>query len=1175
MATNNLLHDDSDKKIQSKHLELFCLIWLDPGTNVEETACAEQRLRSLINYFKRFQDVRKCQKYIQECSENDRLILIVSGQLGKAIVPSIHDYQQVVSIYVYCMDKKRNELWASKHSKVKAVIVELEELITRISDDHRTQEKIIEPLPIDIFNAGESTSDVNGQFVFSQVLVDCLLRLKPNEKDKTELIDRCQTEYKGNSVELDNLREFQKTYKSGQVLSWYTKETFFYKTLNTCLRKQNIHMMFLFHEYLSDINQQLKQYQSKDSITVYRGQMMSNEELERIKSSMGQLISINSFFSTSTSYANAVSFLKFSTSSAHLQRVLFQIKADPKKVTNRPFADISKCSEFVNEAEVLFMIGSIFRLESIECDDLHIWVIKMTLSSDEEHGLKHVLMYMKAQIGTGETTLRTLGKFLWTMGKFDLAETYFIRFLNELDSSDGLACTLYEDLGQLAAVKGEYNKSVQWHQKSLQLKNSKQTDTAKSIDEPENAAQQLATANAQSETKTVGGMDVEAFKSWLTNYIKKKAAAVAEEQNSRTKRHPKSVENFCYILESQISISKTEEQTLHGLINLGFTFADINSDECIKFFRGIRLERIILILSKASLQELAKAIRDEPYLSAIYVIDSSRGSSCDLKMYRGTFSNIAQLCKQLETDLPIITYDLTSICSIPADYAKMSTINYFQALKDIALDKDEKRNLKKEMIEFCREKYADNAVQLRFIDEFEKNFQADQAIQWYLRQEAFIYKMLTRACRVFDVDILYKLRYFIQNFHRRLESLNRTSAITVYRTIRVSKGLVEKMKNYEGGLFSFNEFLFADKSQPNTEPSPVNLESKLVRFRIDLAAGIARYNDSSKPNEVLLTFGLIFRLEKIEAVDDETYNVKLTVDDKALKDGQQVSKDLREAVRGTFPMIRMAKLMWQRDLYDDMEYFSTIVLNDSLAANDESSNIALGGLLHSLGNHCYETKQYDKGLIHFQNALKVYQRVLSPDDLRLTPTYNNIGSIYHRQDLNEKAYEYHRKAFDIQKNSTRPDMDSVSTYAGNIASVLIKLHKYKEAVKFSEINLKFEEKLHPDKNDAQMAAKYYNHAGMQYRAELYAEALDNYEKCLAIELKCHPANHPTVAATYHSIGTALDKLGRFKEAKEAVEKAVERLLCTKKEDDQDVQSHKAYIKKLEGKLWMRDMLKAA
>ena len=119
MAANSLLHDNSDKKMQAGHLELFCLIWLDPGANVEETAYAEQQLRSLINYFQRFQDVRKCQKYIQECSENDRLILIVSGQLGEAIVPAIHDYQQVVSIYVYCMNKKRNELWSSKHSKVK------------------------------------------------------------------------------------------------------------------------------------------------------------------------------------------------------------------------------------------------------------------------------------------------------------------------------------------------------------------------------------------------------------------------------------------------------------------------------------------------------------------------------------------------------------------------------------------------------------------------------------------------------------------------------------------------------------------------------------------------------------------------------------------------------------------------------------------------------------------------------------------------------------------------------------------------------------------------------------------------------------------------------------------------------------------------------------------------
>ncbi|CAF1353988.1 unnamed protein product [Rotaria sordida] len=97
--------------------------------------------------------------------------MIVSGRLGREIVPSIHELRQVISIYVYCMDKKSHEQWACNFEKVKAVIVELNELISRIETDYRMQKIVEEPLSINIFTTstntgtsamGTSTMGVNG-----------------------------------------------------------------------------------------------------------------------------------------------------------------------------------------------------------------------------------------------------------------------------------------------------------------------------------------------------------------------------------------------------------------------------------------------------------------------------------------------------------------------------------------------------------------------------------------------------------------------------------------------------------------------------------------------------------------------------------------------------------------------------------------------------------------------------------------------------------------------------------------------------------------------------------------------------------------------------------------------------------------------------------------------------
>lgn len=644
------------------------------------------------------------------------------------------------------------------------------------------------------------------------------------------------------------------------------------------------------------------------------------------------------------------------------------------------------------------------------------------------------------------------------------------------------------------------------------------------------------------------------------------------QQSSAMSHYTNSVENFCYIIEKGSSITEDEQQMLRGLINLGFSFDDINSEECLKLFRGIQNERIILILSKTSMENLAKPIREEPFLSAIYVIDSSKDNSFDSKLYRGSFPNVTRLFKQLEKDLPLLAYELTITSSIPADYAKMSTFNYAQTLTDILLEADEDRNLKKEMTDFCREKYVGNTIQLKLIDEFENTFKPDNAIKWYLRHEAFVYKMLTRAFRILDADILYRLRYFIQHLDHQLRLSGDKNPITVYRTLRVRKDLFKKMSNYQNGLLSFNEFLFVNKKQLTNEPFPMNTDSKLVHFQINLDAGVSRQANAEKSNEILLTVGTVFRIDTIEPIDEETFTVKLMTSSDIQKGGQLISKDLRDSIRGPFPLVRMLKLMRQRELTDYMEYFASILMNDPRTAGNESANLALGGALHSVGGHCYEKKQYDQGLIHLENALKVYLRVLPPNDTRLTPTYNNIGSIYFKQNVNDKALEYHQKAYEIQKNSSNPDIGSVAAYVGNIAGVLDRLGRHKEAIKYYEMDLKIHQKLNSKKDNSDVAVKHHNLGGRQYRAHLYPEALENYQKCLEIELKCHSAENPTVAVTYYNMATALDKLGRFEEAKAAVEKSIQRLLLTKKEDDKDVQSNRKYLQQLEQKLWMKDLL---
>ncbi|CAM4820955.1 unnamed protein product [Rotaria magnacalcarata] len=333
------------------NLETFYLIWLDAAVNVtDENIESQKLLRASINYLEIFDNDEKCENHIQSLSVHDRVVLVVSGRFGQFIVPRIHSLRQL--------------------SAVNGVFVKLKDLIDQIQFDQkkRNTNQTNEELPFHIFNSTNaherSSTGMNGQFVHSQVLIDCLLGMQSTTTLKNELVAICEKAYKGNSAVLGTLREFKQSYSFDRAIWWYTRDSFLYRILNKALREQNIDLLFLLRFIISDMKQQLKKYQCSSRLKLYRGQLMSMDELEMLNNSRGQLISINSFLSTSVKREVAYNFLMNSIHADDTTRVLFEIVVDPKVGDIKSFANVKLLSYFPQEEEVLIMLGSIFKLGS-------------------------------------------------------------------------------------------------------------------------------------------------------------------------------------------------------------------------------------------------------------------------------------------------------------------------------------------------------------------------------------------------------------------------------------------------------------------------------------------------------------------------------------------------------------------------------------------------------------------------------------------------------------------------------------------------------------------------------------------------------------------------------------------------------------------------------------------
>lgn len=354
--------------------------------------------------------------------------------------------------------------------------IEIDKLIDKIRSDERRRTYWLEPLGFNIFqNDGSDVEDststeINGQFLHSQLLLESLLTMNSDIIERTSSISYFRREYIDNARVLEKIDEFESTYVADRALFWYTQDSFFYRVLNKAFRIQNIDALYLMRVFIRDIQHQLVEQQRSvpSSVTqVYRGQLISKLELEHFK--IGELISMNSFFSTTLERAHATFLLPDESPEGELTSVIFEININEYLSSTKPFANITTKSAFPDESEVLFMAGSIFRITDTDLKIDSISVIKLCLCNDDDHNLRKLFEYMREDIPL-ECHSLTYGIVLANASKVEQAEKFFRNVLNELPADDPLITHVYHQLGNVLDDRGEYQESLDFYEKALAKK---------------------------------------------------------------------------------------------------------------------------------------------------------------------------------------------------------------------------------------------------------------------------------------------------------------------------------------------------------------------------------------------------------------------------------------------------------------------------------------------------------------------------------------------------------------------------------------------------------------------------------------------------------------------------------------------------------------------------------
>ena len=260
-----------------------------------------------------------------------------------------------------------------------------------------------------------------------------------------DFIEFCRNYYRTNSWELNLVNEFQRDYSADQARLWLIKKpTFLSRLLSRSLRTRNLELLLYLNFFIRDLKQELTRNQSTSTtiIKVYRGQLMSKENLNLLIQSTGQFLSMNTFLLTNSNRQSIRNYLLSSICSENNERVLFEIIS-------------------TNEQN-LFPIGSIFQLVHIEKDLDHIWNIQISLTSTKDDQFERILQQKRTSFEQ-----LSLGFLLDEYQHYEQAKDFFVLIIKQLTNDEHNLARCHHALGELHLKQNQFEQSAKYFQKCL------------------------------------------------------------------------------------------------------------------------------------------------------------------------------------------------------------------------------------------------------------------------------------------------------------------------------------------------------------------------------------------------------------------------------------------------------------------------------------------------------------------------------------------------------------------------------------------------------------------------------------------------------------------------------------------------------------------------------------
>ncbi|CAF1373514.1 unnamed protein product [Rotaria sp. Silwood1] len=584
------------------------------------------------------------------------------------------------------------------------------------------------------------------------------------------------------------------------------------------------------------------------------------------------------------------------------------------------------------------------------------------------------------------------------------------------------------------------------------------------------------------------------------------------------------------------------------------TFTD--AQQCVNFLSEIKKEKVFMIVSGSLGRQIVPEIEALPQLEAIYVFCGNQSVheqwAKKISKVKGVYTKIEPICQALEIDRQRCDQAMIPISFNGRDALFM----YTQLLKEALLEiEDDDVKSIKDLVEYCR---LQNDVDEDEIKKVQREYRNQTPIWWYTAPY-FMYSMLNRGLRQMDVDIILKMGFFIRHLHQHIKELhseqqgNMPTNFQVFRGQGLSMEDFEKMKKTKGGLMSFNNFLSTSRNREISfnnfaRPAALNTNSVGILFIMNIDTDICTKSSTpfaevskvgyykDKEEEILFSTHAIFRIDRIERIhdnhSDRLYEVTLTIVGNDNHELNTLTAHIRKDLGGRTGWSRLGYILIKVGEPAKAEQLYQILLAKTSSDQDRAEyNYQLGWIYNNLG-------EYSKALFYYEKSLDIDKKILSPNDLSLASSYNNIGMVYKNMGEYSKALSYYEKDLEITKKALPPNHPDLAASYNNIGNVYDNMGEYSKALSSYERSLEIRKIALPP-NHPDLAASH-NNIGLVYDSMgEYSKALSSYERSLEIRKIALPPNHPDLAGSYNNIGLVYNNMGEYSKALSSYERSLE------------------------------------